>query len=492
MIRYTLLALFIAGLIRYAWQRDWCKSLCGLVAMLAVLERPDMPKAMFGLNGLNPFNFALLGIGVGWVRARRREPNSWDVPMGLTVLLGLYVLITIVSTTRLFLDPSYLVIWQRPDLEVRTMGSLIGDYGVNTFKWLLPPALLLHGCRTEERYRWVIFGVLGMYAVLALLVIRQMPLGYLLDGEALQQRAANILQRRVGYHRVDLATMFSGAAWAMLAARPLFESKRFQMALVGLFGITTLGLALTGGRTGYATWVAVGLVMAVLKWRKHLLLAPVLLIAVLIVAPAVPQRLLQGLTGGTNEALVTSGRNMVWPFVIDKIRQAPFTGFGRQAWVRTNLRLHVTEITGENFGHPHNAYLEFTLDNGLIGLAILVPLLLLVIWRSVWMFRSPHPTISAAGGVSLAMTLSYMIASLGAETFYPREGAVGMWCFIALSTRVAWDLAAKTKQQASPAVPRVPAAGAGWRRPNIADRVAPPASPTAVLRPGTRVRQWPR
>jgi O-antigen ligase len=262
--------------------------------------------------------------------------------------------------------------------------------------------------------------------------------------------------------------------------------------MVGLFGITTLGLALTGGRTGYATWCAVGLIMSLLKWRKYLLVAPVALAAVVILAPGVPQRLLQGIQGGgTNQQLITSGRSLVWPFVLEKIRDAPLTGYGRQAWVRTNLRLEVTLLTGENFGHPHNAYLEFALDSGLIGLAVLVPLFLLVLWNTARMFRDRDPTISAAGGAAFALTLSWMIAALGAQTFYPREGMVGMWCVIALATRVAWDLGARNRS-AAPVRPRV---GASWGRPaagpaTMADRL--PQPPRGALRPGGRLRQWPR
>ncbi|HET7695337.1 MAG TPA: O-antigen ligase family protein [Vicinamibacterales bacterium] len=497
MIRYTALWLFVFGLIWYAWKRDWVRSLCALVAMLAVLERPDMPKEIFGINGLNPFNLGFLGICGGWLAARRRETNTWDVPPIMTALLVLYLLVTTVSTARLLLDPSYLVIYQRPDFLVSSMRELITDYGVNTFKWLLPALLLIQGCRGEERSRWVVMGVLAMYAVLAILVIKQMPLGYLLDGEALQQRAANILQRRVGYHRVDLATMFSGAAWAMLAARPLFSDRRIQLGLAGLFGITTIALALTGGRTGYATWCVVGLAMSMLKWRKYLLLAPVALAVVLVAAPGISQRMLQGIQGSnTDKHLITSGRNVIWPFVIDKIRERPIAGFGRQAWVRTNLRLQAALNTGENFGHPHNAYLEFALDNGLIGISVLLPLLLYVLWTAQRLFRDPDPLRSAAGGLAFAMTFSYAIAAFGAQTFYPREGTVGMWCFIALAIRVARDTSRATASAAVPAKASMgsfrPSARPGWRQPSTGAAGQVPRPRPAGLRPGARVRQWPR
>jgi O-antigen ligase len=469
MIRYTLLWLFVFGLIRYAW-RDWCKSLCILVTMLAVLERPDMPKHIFGIQGLNPFNVALAGILIAWF-AQPREKS--DVPRWLTVLFSLYIVVMVVSTARLMLNPSYLMVFQHPVFEVHSSGSLVANYVINTFKWVIPAILLVRGCRGEERQRWLIVGVLGIYAVLAFLVIRQMPLGYLLDGERLQQRAADILQRRVGYHRVDLATMFAGASWAMLAVRPLFPSRLIRLGLVGLFGLTALALALTGGRTGYATWAALGLILSVLKWRRLLLLAPVAVLAVFIVAPGVPQRLLQGFgSSATDDHLVTSGRNVVWPAVLGKIRESPIAGYGRQAWARTNLRMQVGTKTGEFFGHPHNAYFEFALDNGLIGLVIVLPMFGFIVLKSIAMFRTRgDPAVEAAGGAALAMTLGFLIAAVGAQTFYPTEGSVGMWCMIALAIRVSQERSMRRPVKA--AVPMKPVVGSQavpevattWREP---------------------------
>jgi len=470
MIRYTLLWLFVLGLIRYAW-KDWCKSLCILVTMLAVLERPDMPKHIFGIQGLNPFNVALMGILIAWF-AQRRDKS--DVPRWLTVLFSLYITVMLLATIRLLLNPTYLMVFQNPVFEVHSRGSLVAEYFVNTFKWVIPAILLVHGCRGEERQRWLIVGVLGIYAVLALLVWRQMPLHYLLDGEKLQQRAADILQRRVGYHRVDLATMFAGASCAMLAVRPLFSSRLIRLGLVGMFGFTALGLALTGGRAGYGTWCALGLILSLLKWRRLLLLAPVAVAAVLIIAPGIPQRMLQGFTGGsmTDQHLVTSGRNVVWPAVLEKIRQSPIAGYGRQAWARTNTRMQVGLQTGEFFGHPHNAYFEFTLDNGVIGLMVLLPMFALIVWKSAGMFRTRgDPAVEAAGGAALAMTLGFLIAASSAQTFYPTEGSVGMWCMIALAIRVAQERSMRVPVTAAvpvkPAVrsQAVPEVASTWREP---------------------------
>ena len=60
-IRITALYIFVTFLCIYAW-KDWFKSLCGLILLMAVIEHPDMPKTVLGIQGLNPWNvlFAMI------------------------------------------------------------------------------------------------------------------------------------------------------------------------------------------------------------------------------------------------------------------------------------------------------------------------------------------------------------------------------------------------------------------------------------------------
>jgi O-antigen ligase len=480
MIRYSLLWMFVSGVMAYAW-RDWVKALCVLVLLLGVLERPDMPKQIFGIQGLNPFNLTLAGILAAWVSQALRERPRWDIPRSLTLLFALYLSVMALSTARMLIDPSYLVIWHSPDFEAYSRTGLIAEFLINSFKWLIPAVLLAYGCRDAERQRWLAVCVLGIFAVLAYLVIKQMPLGLLLDGDALQKRAVAVLQRRVGYHRVDLAWMFAGAAWAMLAARPMFSSALVRTALVGLSGVTALGLALTGGRTGYVAFCVVGLVMSVLKWRRNLFLLPPAIVLVVVLAPGIAERMLTGV--GADDATaaheLTSGRALMWPFTLRKIAESPVLGHGRQAWVRTSLRLEVANITGERAGHPHNAYLEFALDNGLVGLAVLLSFFALVLANAVRLFRMRgHPLAEASGGMALALTLSYLVAALGAGTFYPTEGSVGMWCLIALATCVARETVAVTATAPAVALRSRPT----WRRPGAVPQGWPARPAGGALR----------
>ena len=70
---------------------------------MAVIQHPDMPKTLLGIQGLNLWNLLLavvrgrrLGVARGAARASR-----WDLPRGVAVLLGLYCWSSCVSFVRL-------------------------------------------------------------------------------------------------------------------------------------------------------------------------------------------------------------------------------------------------------------------------------------------------------------------------------------------------------------------------------------------------------
>ena len=130
---------------------------------------------------------------------------------------------------------------------------------------------------------------------------------------------------------------------------------------------------------------------------------------------------------------VTAGRTLIWPYVIEKIGEAPLLGYGREAMKRTGLAQFLYQELGEEFPHPHNAYLQWLLDNGWVGFVLVMPFYVVVLFHATRLFLDSRSAVFvAAGGATLALVLALLIASAGSQTFYPREGAVGMWCAIGL------------------------------------------------------------
>jgi O-antigen ligase len=489
-IRYAALAIVLAAIMAYAW-KDWFRALCLLVVMVAVLERPDMPASMLGIPGLNPFNIGLGGILLAWGVAPSGWRGGWDAPRWFNVTLSLLAFIVLVGFVRLLADPSNLAptgLGLSPD-RYDTFG-LASEFGLNTFKWAVPGLLMFQGCRSKEEHRWAVLCLAALYLILAVQTIKQMPLSYLLDGEALEERAARVLAIRVGYHRVELAGVFAGVSWGVLAIRPLFSSPILRVALLVMSGTAALALALTGGRTGYGVWVIVGLLMAGLRWRRVLLVGPIAVLLLIGYAPGISQRLLQGIsydqkgeatTGGeTDLYTVTAGRSVLWPHVLESIAERPLVGYGREALNRNGLREKVFLSVGEDFGHPHNGYFQFALDNGVIGLTALLAFFITLVFKSVTLFRHQEAQATAAGGMALALLLSFLLAAVGAQTFYPTELSIGLWCAVGLLMRATVQF--KAPNEAAVRDKRPMAFAVDAPRPSWATVRSGPSSPIRAFR----------
>lgn len=463
MIRISLLALFILFLIAYSW-KDWYRSLCGLILLMAVIEHPDVPKTIMGIQGMNPWNILFFFIFVAWLFNRDREGLQWDLPNKLANLLVIYLVVIVVAFVRMSSDLSGIISFSSTmEMGRPSFLGLFSEYIINTIKWVLPGVLLFDGCRSRNRFLWAMTAVLGVYFLLALQVIKHMPLGTITSGAGLSKRSLKILSNNVGYHRVNLSMMLSGASWAVFCFRVYITKKIVRKGLLCACAVIVLGQALTGGRTGYATWCLLGVVLCSLRWKKYLMVAPIAVIVVLLAVPAVWERMTQGFSADTHDTshlvgntssgsvdlyTVTAGRTFAWPFVIDKIKEAPFLGYGRMAMQRTGLSLYLWEEYREAFPHPHSAYLQLLLDNGLIGAFPIAIFFYLILKYSFSLFRDKRSVICVTtGGVALSLVLAFLIASLGSQTFYPREGAVGMWCAIFLVFRVYLERA-KAKRMA--------------------------------------------
>ena len=98
----------------------------------------------------------------------------------------------------------------------------------------------------------------------------------------------------------------------------------------------------------------------------------------------------------------TSGRNQIWPAVIESAWQHPVAGGGLGS-----SQLALTMFDQEVVGHPHNDYLRVWHDGGFIGLGLL--LIALLPWvrvirkQWVWIIRAgwSHPEVDFAALLTL-------------------------------------------------------------------------------------------
>lgn len=449
MIRTLLLYCVISGLAVYAW-RGWYKSLCGLIVLVSVIRHPDMPRNLFEIQGLNPWNFLLFVVLLAWLVNRHSEKLRWDMPRKINALLILYFVVVLVGFLRMMMD--------RRGLENISTSYLISEHLINNIKWVVPGLLLFDGCRSRSRLLLALGALLSIYLLLGIQVIKWMPLSAAVSSLGLESRSAKIIQNEIGYNRVNMAMMLAGASWAVFSTSLIVKRTNRKILIISASFLLIIALALTAGRAGYVTWGVVGLVLCSIRWRRFIPVVIVLVIFVVILVPGASERLSKGFSEETrdtnvnlegiyeskdNEAdlyTILSGRNIAWRFVIPQIMDSPYIGYGREAMKRTGTYRNLWVNYGEEFAHPHNAYLELLFDNGLFGFLIIIPFYLILLKYSLSLFSdSRSPVFIAVGGASSALLLALLFASFGSQTFYPREGAVGMWCAIGLMLRVYVD-----------------------------------------------------
>lgn len=495
-MRLGLVWLYVVVVGIYAW-RDWYVGLCGLILLVAIIQHPDMPKSVAGIQGLNPWNVLGMSVFGSWLRSRTREHLTWDMPKYINWLLWAYLSAIAMGTARSLADP--------PALS-DSFASMFSEQVINTIKWPVVGLLLFDGCRNRSRFTYGLTAILMVYFLIGLQVIRWMPANAIVSGKDLELMSRKLLSNEVGFHPINLSMMLGGAFWAMWVVghgRIGFLTPRL-LTLASF--ITFYAQALTAGRMGYATWAILGLFLSIVRWRKYLLaapvLVPVLIFALMTFAPGAMERLTKGFSKesvdsarvigqrggkvvtsnqGPDMYTVTSGRSSIWPFVIEKIREAPLFGYGRQAMIRTGLEAFLWTKYLESFPHPHNAYLEFLLDNGVVGFVLVIPFYLVILIHGVSLFRdSRSPIFMVSGGVATALVLALLVAAFGSQTFYPREGSVGMWCAIGLMLRVFVErkrILVGQRQSVTPAVRVLANAAAD------ATEAVPGRRPGALLRP---------
>src|SRR5688500_844522 len=172
-IRVTLLLALVAVLSLYSW-RNWFVGLCGAVVLMAVVQHPDFPNSLLGIPGLNPWNFLFLNVVLSWLVHRREQGFEWDVPRFFARSLLFITAVIGWGFVRLVMNPAH--------LEDYGFFSAFSEYFVNNVKWLAVGLIFYDTCRTRRRVEIALLCILAIYVLLAVQVIRWVPLQAAISG----------------------------------------------------------------------------------------------------------------------------------------------------------------------------------------------------------------------------------------------------------------------------------------------------------------------
>jgi len=418
-----------------AWRPGWLFSTCAAVTMMAFLEHQDMPRSIL-IPGINLWNLLMLNNLVAWLALRREEGHSWDLPSQVKARGLLFFAVMLVAFLRVLIADS-------PLSPLRGFDAFAA-YFINCFKWFLPAIILFDGCRSEEQTNRALLVVLSTFGFIALLTIKAMPLSGIGSGAELSAQAARRIHRDVGYHRVNISMMLAGATWAIYCCAGLFAAAWQRVLVWAIAGVTLFGQMLTGGRMGYVAFLAIGGLLAVAKWRKLLLVGPLCLLALVLVVPSARERMLMGFGSNRGGIVVrqdtdeiTAGRVNIWPLCIERIKERPLFGWGRSGFHVAGVGQIALRELGEEWPHPHNAYLEYLLDTGIVGMLLTIPIYATMVVWAFQLLRMQDAFPTAVGGAAFSLFMAQLIAGMGSQTLYTSESVVMMWTVGGLLVR-AW------------------------------------------------------
>ncbi|MCH8852237.1 MAG: O-antigen ligase family protein, partial [Planctomycetes bacterium] len=372
MIRLTALAIVVAVLCGYAW-RNWFVSLCGLILLTVLSQHRDMPHAMFGVPGLNPWNLLLGVIFVVWLVQRR--PGVAHLPRWFAALFLSYVGMLVVGGIRAMLDTEGLA------AKAVSLGpkELLLDLILNPLKYLLVGVLFFDGCRTRRRAWLGVLTVLLLGLAHSLMMYKTMK-GLVFLGN--YEDARRMTDKMIGLHANDLAAVLTMAFWSAIVVAMVVKS-RWRWAAIAVAAVVLPTIVGCHSRSAYLANAVLALALAVVRWRKLLMVFPIAALASVAVFPQIVNRLAMGfdatetsLAAETDWNQVTAGRTgNLWNPAIDQIVNAPLIGHGRLAIWRTPCYDEILASEGSVPSHPHNSYLEVLLDSGVVGLFIVLGLL---------------------------------------------------------------------------------------------------------------------
>ncbi|MHC4116296.1 MAG: O-antigen ligase family protein [Planctomycetota bacterium] len=431
---YIVAVLVICAL---AWV-DWFKGLCGLIMLTAFASNPAFP-AVAGRQAFNLWNITFANVSLAWLCSRRREGLYWDMPRKISVFLLLWLGVLVLGWARLALDISR--------LPGYTLLEVASDDLIDAVKWPSVGLLAYDGCRSRHRVKMFLVCVILMFALFAVQMAHTVPPRTVTRGGLEETQTRYKLKKELGVSPNGAAKMMSGVPWAALAVASFLERRKSKCIMYAVSAMSLYALALTGGRAGYLACGATLVFLCFVRWRRQLLLVPLLLLIIPVVLPGATKRMFEGFNQATvsgdkrdNIHDISAGRTEIWAVVIPKIFESPVLGFGRRAMPRIGLQQSLLNTYGEEanmaVAHPHNAYLEILLESGLNGFVIIVALHTLILVYSIRTFVAREdPMLMAVGGVALSLLTGHMVANMGGQSFYPRAIDVGLWAAVGVMLR---------------------------------------------------------
>ncbi|WGD54980.1 O-antigen ligase family protein [Bradyrhizobium sp. CB1650] len=392
-----------------------------LTLLLPFASTQLVPRELFGVVGLNPFNilFVLTLLSLFAASAFRREdiqfvslPTTFWIYVGV-VTLGAYVGVGSVEREIVL-----------PNSEPLTKTTYLLDAFFKPLM-ILAVAWLAAVLSRNGNGRSVIWALAPAYITFFFVIA-----GYLVgNGISLQGLVAGDREflNWTGLHANDVGEL-ANIGLAILLFTALASSAPWSRAiLLACAGAAATTAALTFSR---AAFVGIGIILGYYVWKQRsvgrFLLALSAIVTVALLLPdAFFERASTGLATGDEQAITAGRLDEIWRPLIGTFWEAPIIGHGLYStlWATPNLRGAMLPV-----GQAHSAYLDVALDLGIVGIVVVA-----AFFWSVWtMFRdlSKHHIDPQWRGVFEGCTVCLLFLAIQGFTndrFTPTPPQAALW-----------------------------------------------------------------
>jgi O-antigen ligase len=238
-------------------------------------------------------------------------------------------------------------------------------------------------------------------------------------------------------------------AFAIMVALAIGAKPRLASLMGGLSLISIIMSVLTGERINFLIRACGGMLAALAwrpHWRRYIILVVVEILAVAAVFTMMPN-VQARFTNAVVNNLPTGPHSNYYRVMgagLTVFKTAPFLGIGPA----THREL-CPSIVGENpefrcDNHPHNFYIQFLTEIGVIGLISGSVMIISIIWAALAGWRKNRDNVVAATAFVVPFGLFFPIQSTG--DFFGQWNNIFMWSAIALALAAARTLTLQKSQ----------------------------------------------
>jgi O-antigen ligase len=221
-------------------------------------------------------------------------------------------------------------------------------------------------------------------------------------------------------------------------------SRKKRLLLVGGWAVMILALLFSLTRGVWVAYVAVLLLLGVIKGGKALLgvAGGIFLLGGLLfgAGPGVQKRAWNAFALEEN-----LGRSQIWLANLDMVKDRPLFGWGYGNYRKFRDPYYQRYPKADHSGHAHNSFLQVWVDSGLIGLIAFLAFFVALL-RTGWQaYRFLPPTAEPLRSFVLGAWLSiigFLIGGMTQHNFGDAEVVIVMWTVAGLMTKMR-DLAVR-------------------------------------------------